>query len=440
MQITKSTLTGLWESNSYGLTDSLKNEILRPTGKNGSYVCRDYQVAIALLTAARKFSTVERLRECKTKSDVCSLVPTAYLYRLSFYTPCLAYRYNDLKAEEKEDLFDNPRWVFTQKLDGCRAVIVVCEGSPYLFGRSFSCVDSSMEDCFGNFGIRLECGGAQTMAIDMEITCDAWRWLSDMLFKLFNISTYTCSDTVDSFMHLSKENASLILSNYNSEFSGDLFTFNVILPLYYNGYNFIGRKLHESFSFVDAVVSTLRGIGLNARRVPIDGVTRDSKLTFLKTMFSLGFEGVVAYNMDAEYLTTESRCHKAFVKIKRGWDSEKSVGDTIDAYVSGLRVSGDTITGVELSVDIAYSGGVVKPTVIAVCNKMTAGFIHSVSYNPADNYIADKSFLGRVAEVESSGYSVGTKLLIKPHILRWRLDKTMNECVYPIETLKLMFN
>ena len=439
MQLTKSTLVDLWNANSYGLSDSVKLEILKPTGKNGTFVCRDYQVAIAFLSAARKFSSVEEVRGCGTIEELRSLVPIAYQYRLGFYTPCLAYRYNELKDSEKDELFDDPKWVFTQKLDGCRAVFVVHNGVPYLFGRTFSCVDSSMEDTFGNFGIKLDCGWMPTTSVDMEITCDAWRWLSDILFKLFNIATYTCSDTVDSFMHLSMDNAALVLSSYNSEFSGDLFCFNVILPLYYHGHNYIGRKISESFKQIDSVVSDLRTCGLNAKRVTIDGCTRDSKLTFLKTMLSLGFEGVVAYNMDAPYVTTESRCHKTFVKIKSGWDSDKSLGDTIDAYVSGLRMSGDLIVGLELSIDVSYSGGVRTRKLIAVCNKMTAGLVHNPTYHSSDVRVADATFIGRVAEIESSGYSVGTKLLVKPHIRRWRYDKTPDECVYTIESLKLMF-
>lgn len=425
MFLTKDVLAGMWEENSRMLQKSLADELLVPHGRNGAYLNRDYRVANAYVKTASKFIDEETMKLCKTKKELCTHIPMSYLYRLSFLNPSMTFRYNDLNETDKENLFNDSKWVFTQKLDGCRGVLVVLDGKPSLFGRYFE-EDCSVEDFWERFGIELNIKSYKCpMSVDVEITCDAWRWLSDIMFRMFKVVTYTCADTVDNFMHLTVEQASAVRSYFNSEFSGDLFKFNVLLPLYYKGKNYIGRPLSESFSQIDDITYDLRVGGLNACRLPFDDGSYISKMTFLKAMISVGFEGVVAYNMEATYDTSETRSRHSFVKIKKGWDNVNEFGDTIDAYVSGLRRKEGVVTAFEFSIDVKYSGGITKQKLMAVCALKSDGI--------------DETWLGRVAEIKSEGYSVGTKLLVKPHIVRWRHDKTAFECDYPIESLKLMY-
>ena len=83
----KSELEFLWKLRTNGLSEPVKNRLLKGTGKNGTIVNRDYIYALAIVVGFQRANPEFVFTEEASAKDIWLGVPEPERYRLMFYTP-----------------------------------------------------------------------------------------------------------------------------------------------------------------------------------------------------------------------------------------------------------------------------------------------------------------------------------------------------------------
>ena len=116
MNLRKNDLVKMFEEASKGYLPEFLNKILIPSGRGGVYAARDYITANCILAEIRK-AAAEGKRvnqaEIKSKEDLKSILHPVTRFRLSMYTPMLAFRYDELTPQLQKKQFDDPDIIAT---------------------------------------------------------------------------------------------------------------------------------------------------------------------------------------------------------------------------------------------------------------------------------------------------------------------------------------
>lgn len=458
MALRKNDLVDMFAFYTMSLNPTLSKKILPCSGRGGVSAARDYVSAISLLVEYNKANpsyngSLSHITEVQQLWD--GLHP-ATRFRLRSYTPCLAARYDELKPVEQNKLFEDPSWVATEKINGCRTwVIITPDGQFHVYSRNYSDQDCSLLDYASN--ILQSPSSSSIYAVDCEIVFEPGADISSDLATL-GLQTDSPLEAMVALLHTHPEDARAIQSRFKALYNRDLITFRLIHPLYIQGRNYLTRTLGEGQAIYDQAITLGQSLGLNIKPISRTNGDRATKENFLNSILANGGEGVVFHNSKGTYCTSENRSKLSFIKLKRTVSSSingTSLGDTIDAFVTGFTMgtAGTANEGIigalEFSIHVTNgSSDVIKPIAIvpnisrqerllATFNNLdglypttwkdSQGIEHPVSLNP--------DFDGLVAELQGQALSAKSQRLEHPRLILWRPERLPDSCIYTQEWL-----
>ena len=289
MNLKKQELEDLFAMQSLSLSDKIKREILKPTGRGGVFAARDYVAANALLAECSKVGY--DLSKATSSDDLWNAIHPATRFRLRMYTPCLAAQFSTLKESEQKSLFNDPDWVFTEKINGCRCVLIVHNGKVFAYSRNYSDKDCGLLEYWSNVDQQVSWDKG-VYAIDTEIKFEPGVDISEDLEHL-GIATQSSLEAMVALLHTYPEEAVKIQRKFREKFQSELVTFRLITPLYFNGKNYLNRPLGEGKKVYDECVEFGRSIGINLKAIKSCNGPKEEKEIFLNTILNNGGEGVV---------------------------------------------------------------------------------------------------------------------------------------------------
>lgn len=443
MNLRKNDLVKMFEEASKGYLPEFLNKILIPSGRGGVYAARDYITANCILAEIRK-AAAEGKRvnqaEIKSKDDLKSILHPVTRFRLSMYTPMLAFRYDELTPQLQKKQFDDPDIIATTKQNGVRGVFIYSAGRSVLYSRNYSQKDCSLPEYWKN--VAQEFKGDLPFAVDCEVKfepdCDVQQEL-----ERFGLTTDSKLEAMSALLQMESSAAVKLQEEYERIHGKPLIVFRLITVLYYNGKDYRKRPLGEAYAVESEVVKYATERGLNLAQIKKVKGTRADKEAFLDAMLEQGEEGVVFHNLKSRYITTENRDRNGFVKLKRSVSdtlAKNGMGDTIDGFITGFTMSkpGTADEGLigsyEISAYIKDAKGNKRKQVIAyVPNIPREQKIQFTTMDAEGNPTLEPMLYGQVVEVNGQEVSRVSKRLTHPRLLRMRYDKNEEDCVYTEE-------
>jgi hypothetical protein len=432
----KADIIALYEELSAGYNPQFLSQILLPTGRSGQFATRDYVSANAILAELLKVGADPTT--IQTKADVKKWLHPTTLFRLNMYTPCLAYRYDELKPHEQENLFTNQNWIFTHKINGVRAILVHHKGVTKFFSRNYS-VDGSLPEYWNN--IYQNCVAEETFAADCEISYEPDLPLTEVL-EDYGIFTDSPLEACSSLLQMNQPQAVAIQKAYKEKFNKDLFVFRLITPLYFKGVDYRKRTIGEAFKIEEEFVKFCQTSGINIQPIRKVIGTKIEKELFLNQIIDVEMgEGVVAHNAQGVYCTEERRDKNVYIKIKRSVGAQAAkagMGDTIDAWVSGYKLGTEgtanenLVAALEFSTNVLMANGEVKEHVIAFAPNLELELKKKITlFDETGKAYLDPQVYGAVGCLSGQNISYRSKRLTHPRLLDFpRFDKNKEDCIY----------
>lgn len=454
MALKKKDLENLFEFQSRGLSESVKRTILQATGRGGVSKAADYISACCLLAEYSKVEGAKPLSEISSKEEIINALHPAVRFRWKCYTPCLAARIEELKEPDQAKIYNDPNWVLTQKINGCRCWVIYYKGEVHAFSRNYSDVDCSLLEYWSNIDQIVDPSYDGIYAIDTEIVFEPGVDISQDLEKL-GIATDSPLEAMTALLHTYPKDAVAIQRKFRDMYHQELVTFRLIAPLYFNGKNFIKRTLGEGQDVYDECVKFGQSLGINVKPIKRCNGNKEEKEIFVNTIIEQGGEGAVAHYRHGFYCTSENRSKTSFIKIKRKVNDQSGMGDTVDGFVTGFKVgSNDTaneglISALEFSCYINKSGQM-RLAPIAVCpnidreTKLLATWYNADGLYPQEITLSDGTtkwvslnpdFDGLVGELDGQAFSAKSKRLEHSKLVRWRTERSPESCIITQEWL-----
>lgn len=436
MALNKNELVSMFENASIGYKKSFVDSILKATGRGGVYAARDYIHANCILATLEQYQVDKN--QLEKEEDLKKFIPKAVLFRLNAYTPCLAYRFDELKKPAQDKLFDKDNYLFTEKQNGCRGWLIHAQGKWYLFSRNYSDVNCGLLDYMQNIYQFPTIPDHEIFAVDVEIKYEPDGNLIEKL-REFGMETESKLEAMSALLQTRPETATEIQRKYKEETGKDLITFRLIYPLYFNGKNYLKRKLGEGHAVYNLVIQYAQQYNLNLQEILRVKGSREKKEVFLNSLLEAGSEGVVVHNLLSNYCTSENRDKDCFIKIKRsvGKSQQSGMGDTIDGFVTGFKMSDEKagnaglIGSLEVSIFELGDDGVQREKVIAYVPNLTQEMKEQITIKHDDGTVSmSPEMYDVVVEMDGQAISRKSRRLTHPRLLRMRFDKSKYECIY----------
>lgn len=442
MALRKSDLINMYEYLSIGATDAFKRQILKVTGRGGQSASRDYIRANALLAEVLKVHP--DLSDLETEKQAYALLHPAIRFRLMHYTPCLAYRYDELKPEQQKELFRNKDAVFTEKENGVRGWLISYKGKGFLFSRNYSDKDCDILDYWSNVYQTIK-PHDDVYAIDVEVKFEPGDTIKEQLLE-YGIETDSKLEAMSALLQMHDYSAKDVQDKFKKDTGRDLITFRLIAPLYFNGKNYIKRTLGEGMDVYDECLAYGQSLGLNVKPIKRCKGTKEEKEIFLNSIIDNGGEGVVVHWRTGSYCTSENRSKSSYIKIKRSVSDQlkkSGLGDSIDGWISGYKLGSkgtaneNLVSAFEISINMLCNDGVMREHMIAsVPNIPLVVQKQATVIGPDGTPTLNPDFLGIVCEVNGQCISKQSRRLTHPRLIRMRPgEKLPQDCIYSEEFL-----
>jgi len=456
MALKKKDLVDLFAFNTTTLNPVIKRQILPASGRGGVSAARDYITANCLIAEYNKACPQYNgdLSHITSKEELVNALHPAVRFRYKSFTPCLAARYDELTEQEQKRFFEDPDWLFTEKQNGCRGWLVLYKGQPFLFSRNYSDVDCSLLEYWDNIDQHPTWSDG-IYAIDVEIKFEPGVDISKDLEEL-GLTTDSPLESMVALLHTYPESAVKIQQKFRQMFDKELIVFRLIVPLYFNGKNYLNRTLGEGQDVYDECVKFGQSIGLNVKAIDRCNGTRAEKEIFLNTILNNGGEGIVGHYRKGAYCTSENRSRTSFIKLKRSISSTSTgMADHIDGFVSGFKMgsNGTANEGIigALEFSIHVMDGVKDYThVVAVVPNITREERMLATWNNADGLYPQEwtdsngqthwvslnpEFDGLVGEIDGQALSAVSRRMEHPRLIMWRPERSPESCIYTQEWL-----
>nr|DAI54880.1 MAG TPA: LAGLIDADG DNA endonuclease family [Caudoviricetes sp.] len=328
--------------------------------------------------------------------------------------------------------------------NGIRGWLMHHQGKYYLFSRNYSDTDCSLLEYWRNISQYPTFEKNDTFVIDVEIMYEPDSKVKDQ-FEEMGLTVESKLEACTALLATYPETAHKMQDNYKAVTGKDLINFRLITPIYYKGVNYIKRTLGDMMSIYNEVVEYARARGLNVRPIKHLNGSREQKQAFLDSLLEAGSEGIVAYNLKESYKTSENRDKNTFIKLKRsvsGAASTAGIGDTIDGWISGFKMSTEKGANVgligswEISVYVQDNGKLREHVIAYVPNIPFEIKKKCTVLDSEGNPTLREDFYNLIVELDGQCISAKSMRLTHPRMIRYRGDKIKEECIYSREFLE----
>lgn len=435
--------------------DGLLSSVLVATGKNNTYVNRDYEYALRVFTALSKVSYIQEGIDLATMDEGTALSLLSpgerYFLKVLRWLMCVSYSYDDLGSASQRKLLVSDSWAVGARVYGTRALLTIfptMDGSfdIHLFCRGADERTGSNIDLWESLGSIL--GNSvvfrKVYVLDVEIT-------SGLSLSQVEVVTGYKFGSIDSFISFLLQSSGSVVSEYSNKslmlYGTPLVYLNAIYPLVVGGSNYKDTPMGTGLQVLGQVVQELCRCGLNISMQPVYRGSREFKITFLSESLRLGFKGMMFYNLESTYKT--GRCSDCMVKIRRPLSLVSRHGfavnsmEAFNGFISGLR-RGKRASSVfvEVSIFVTNSDGSQQRQPFAYI-PVDAFSVYSVAYGDirlksGNKEILNPVYKGMVLELTGDSISASRKYTLRcPRILRLCFgEKSTNDCIYPFDVLR----
>lgn len=437
MALRKQDLINMWEEKTQNATSELKTVLLKKTGRGGQSAARDYIHALCLLSEMEKLGV--DYNNFTTITECLSSVHPLTRFRWRHYSPCLAYRYDELKPKEQNNLFESSNWVATEKMNGSRCWLMFYRGEVRLYSRNYSDKDCGLNEYHLNVFQDIK-DINDIYVVDTEIMFEPGVDIRGKI-EAFGIETNSKLEAMCALLQMNTPQAIAIQKEFQEKYGRPLITFRMIAPLFYKGVSYIKKPLGEGMAVYDECLKYGQSLGFNLKPIRRCAGSAEEKKIFLETIINEGGEGVVFHNAKGEYCTSDNRNRNSFVKLKRSLKSTIGMDDTVDGFITGFKMSNEKAGNAGLIGSLEASIYIIEPDGRTI--KHVAAYLPNIPLemkkkititDPLTGEITmDPEMYNLVVEMDAQSFSAQSGRLTHPRLLRFRADKTANECVYTRE-------
>lgn len=432
------------------MANSLGVEVVG-TGKNGKRKKEDFILPIREYNLVKRYGSVDK-------------IPTHLELMMHIKSPMLAGRIDGFKKEQQEEVWNSDDWVFEQKLNGVRCILINDGNGLHMYSRHNSDVDL-LPICFTDRILLPEkCDLSKldkSFIIDCEITSDNPNICT--ILDGYGVETASQLQAVTSILGSLPEKAIQIQKSNNLNL-----VFNSFDCLYYDGQWIMNEPLRKRHEVVTHIISVLKSCGFNVRSVPY---TIKNKKAFFKGFIDAGMEGCVGKPLNGIYIPDTTRNFKGWVKIKRSLKavaSQEAVdlnsfdmsslsidtsmnfdgdllgdsffGDTIDCFVTGYEPGRkdsafkNLVGSVCISAYVRKSDGTLEKRELGKFSGITLKEREKMTEVINGEPTLKPEYYNRVVEVDAVDV---TKNLRFAHctFIQWRWDKQPDSCIIDEEFL-----
>lgn len=433
MALRKADLESMWENKTQHCKESFKRQLLLKTGRGGGSASRDYIHALCLLSEIEKMG--KSYDDCETVEEALKLIHPLTRFRWKYYSPCLAFRFDELKEKEQTQILDSTDWVATEKMNGVRCWVMYWKGQVRLYSRNYSDKDCGLNEYHKNILQNIK-QVEDVYVIDTEVMFSTGADVNEELTEM-GIETNSKLEAMVAMLAMYPEEAIKIQQKFQDRFGRPLITFKLIAPLFYKGKNYIKLPLGEGQKDYDEVLNYGRELGfaLDPIRRVVGG--KEAKLNLHETIIAEGGEGTVFHNAKGAYDTTDNRKKTSFVKLKRSLKATIGMDDTVDAFITGFKMSNEKagnaglIGSLEASIYILEDDGRTTKHVVAYLPNLPLETKKRITKTDEHgNVTMSEDMYDLVVEVDGQSFSAVNGRLTHPRLLRFRGDKMPDECIY----------
>ena len=381
-----------------------------------------------------KSDYVEALRDYHKHITYGGELPKTLDLMTQIESPMLCQRYQVLKPEEQQAIWESGNWYLEEKVDGARMILMHIGGSLDFYSRNLSVTDFYPISYRDNILVE---------SVDVTKITDSFIVDSEVISSNPNVNTVLGSRGVLTETQLQAVSALLAL---NLEQSLELqrkeapLKFMVFDVLYWNGEWITERPLRERRQYLREALKQLKAAGL---QVSAPKANIKNKPQFHKAVMYEGGEGCVAKNLDSPYVATSSRRRDGWVKIKRSMS--ESLGDTVDGFITGFEPADEEkawagyVGALDVSVYLRNAEGQTKVHQIArVAGLTTEDRIRITETDSQGKPQLRKEFYGAVVTIDGQCVSARSKRLKHAVLVEWRPDRSPDTCIMDQDFLESM--
>lgn len=435
------------------IADCLEIEV-SPSGKNGRYYAEDY------IKPIRDFYLVDRYGSLDNTPDYMKEI-------LRYNSPMLARRIDSLDEEFQKHIMEDEDYIYEEKLNGMRAVIIKGENFIEVFSRH-----SSSEDL-----LPISLGDNISSILELRKTINKINETHPKIFVLDSELDMSEDDVekMKSAGYIGEEATKLqaITSIMNSTPSRALsiqeeldikLCFNIFDCMKYKGIDITSLELRKRKKAVSILKSLISGV-LKIEDIP-EAVTKEDKDKLLEKLILEGKEGVVAKSIYSTYRHDGNRGKDDWIKIKpsasmrarilnkgrkeveedpydtsfigdldgivNGLFNEPSYKDTIDGFITDCKPGKGEFEGmlgsIEVSVFVVKEDGSRYKHPIAWISGFDLELRKRMTKIDGDEISLNDEFYYQVVEIDGQGISHVNRRLNHARLIDLRFDKSPNEC------------
>lgn len=380
-----------------------------------------------------KNSFIDALQSFYKKRKYGDSVPKGLEFILSMRSPMLCKRLLELPQKTQDEILDSDEWVAEEKIDGVRMVVCCFGGHLSFFSRNLSSEDYLPIDYSGQVVGDIGFDSSSDFVLDSELICrnleDVRKSVGNELESQIDGEHYTSLTMVTAILGMLPETSRSFQKRHGVELELKIFD-----CLYADGHTWfsedVDRRRQKAREIVESV-STSFPISMSMPRTNIE--VGFDKRTFFKKIVLSGGEGIVLKKRKSTYCTTGSRLVGGWLKMKR--TTSLMYGDTIDAFITGFVPSSDDkkwadyIGGVEFSINLSCIDGTERTHVLAVVSSLTENERKEMTEIVDGKPRLKQQYYGKVAEIDGQTITAVEKRLRHAAIVRWRDDRSSQDCV-----------
>ena len=364
-------------------------------------------------------------------------LPDHLKYMLSLKSPMLCERLTEFDAQAQENIWNSALYVAEKKYNGCRMIMIYSvEEGFHFYSRNISVKNFRAVE-YKNIWLGRKMlnaspiPGIKNFVLDCEIMSPTAR-VSTLKSTMSNKGCVTETElqAVAALLALNAEESLTIQESQNI-----LLEFHTFHVLYFNDKDYMQIPWNLMRRQLESFVDRLNKNGLNVWATEVVYV---NKKKFFEEIIAAGGEGAILKHVEAHYFPTESRSHRAWIKAKRTVQDtiiDLGLGDTVDAFVVGWEKGSDDtaneklVGSLDLAVNLKRLDGTVSEHVIArVANFTLEERKNMTRLDENGNVFLKLTYLYKVAEVDGQVISARERRITHPRFLRWREDKSPEQC------------
>ena len=354
----------------------------------------------------------------------------------------------DITVEPNNNFFTGANiLVHNSKINGCRMIIIYSkEEGLHFYSRNISVKDYLPVE-YKNIWLpdfnqnTLQTLDIDSFVIDTEIRCPEAVIDTTVRSLVDHPSGGVVTET-----NLAATTALLSLNDEESlamqKSKGIKLEFTSFHLLELNGSSFFDMPWKKMHQVLDVLVGKLKSAGLN---IVLVETAEGSKKEYFDKIIAEGGEGIVLKHVDSVYKATMSRHHKLWIKVKR--TATESVlaagfGDTIDGFVTGF-IKGKDGTGFEnlvgaliVSVNLNKIDGSEVVHELARVPNLSLEMRNKITVIEDGKVKLRPEYYNKVAEIDGNWVSSRSLRLVHPRFIRFREDKSLDQCCLDEATLR----